>query len=46
MEGEMPADIEEWRDLWVQAHQLTSTFNIGFLSLQRRVDLAAAQQLE
>jgi len=46
MEGEMPADVEEWRDLWVQAHQLTSTFNVGFLSLQYRLDLAAAQQLK
>jgi hypothetical protein len=46
MEGEMPVDIEEWRDLWVQAHQLTSTFNVGFLSLQHRLDLAVAQQLK
>ena len=46
MDGEMPVDIEEWRDLWVQAHQLTSIFNTGFLSLQHRLDLAVAQQLK
>jgi hypothetical protein len=46
MEGEMPIDVEEWRDLWVQAYQLTSIFNTGFLSLQHRLDLAVAQQLK
>jgi hypothetical protein len=46
MDGEMPVDIEEWRDLWVQAHQLMSIFNTGFLSLQHRLDLAVAQQLK
>ena len=46
MEGEMPADIEEGRDLWVQAHQLMSMFNTGFLSLQHRLDLTVAQQLK
>jgi hypothetical protein len=46
MEGEMPADVEEWQDLWVQAHQLTGTFNVGFPSLQHRLDLAVTQQLK
>ena len=46
MEGEMPVDIDKWQDLWIQAHQLTNTFNIGFLSLQHRLDLAVAQQLK
>jgi len=46
MEGDMPTDIDEWQDLWIQAHQLTSTLNIGFLSLQHRLDLAVAQQLK
>lgn len=38
MDGEMPPGIDEWRDLWVQAYQLTTIIQTGFLSLRYQLD--------
>jgi hypothetical protein len=38
MEGEMSSNIEEWRDLYIQSHQLASQLWRAVLGIQHRLD--------
>lgn len=39
IDGSLPVDLEEIRDLWLQTHQLTRTVSAGVVGLQHRLDV-------
>jgi len=45
MEGQLPSDIEEWRDLYLQGHQLTRDFNAGVILLEHKLCAIRAEYL-
>lgn len=43
MEGELSASVEEWRDLYVQSHELAAQLWGGVLGVQTRLDRAISE---
>jgi hypothetical protein len=44
MEGELPASVEEWRDLYAQSHQLACQLWTAILGIQYSLDFVLSEQ--